>query len=76
MLHILFSGEPAIRSRYARLIVLMPPEPPKISGGPVIEAVEDSEVNLECVSVGGKPPAEVKTLKKLSLQMLVISILC
>lgn len=53
------TGEPAIRSRYARLLILVPPEPPKILKGPVIQAVEDREVNVECVSIGGKPPAEV-----------------
>ncbi|XP_052747765.1 irregular chiasm C-roughest protein-like [Galleria mellonella] len=52
-------GEQAIRSRYARLIVLMPPEPPKILQGPILQAIEDREVNLECVSVGGKPAAEI-----------------
>ncbi|KAF9799004.1 hypothetical protein SFRURICE_011643 [Spodoptera frugiperda] len=51
--------EPPIRSRYARLLVLVPPEPPKILKGPVLQAVEDREVNLECISVGGKPAAEV-----------------
>lgn len=55
----LLTGEPPIRSRYARLLVLVPPEPPKILKGPVIQAIEDREVNLECISVGGKPPAEV-----------------
>lgn len=57
---IYFSGEPPIRSRYARLLILMPPEPPRIIQGPVLQAVEDREVNLECVSVGGKPAAEVQ----------------
>ncbi|CAH2243734.1 jg7760 [Pararge aegeria aegeria] len=52
-------GEAAIRSKSARLTVLVPPEPPKILKGPVLEAVEDSEVMLECVSVGGKPAAEI-----------------
>ncbi|XP_052742688.1 irregular chiasm C-roughest protein [Bicyclus anynana] len=52
-------GEAAIRSKSARLTVLVPPEPPKILKGPVLEAVEDSEVTLECVSVGGKPAAEI-----------------
>ncbi|XP_069363228.1 irregular chiasm C-roughest protein-like isoform X2 [Maniola hyperantus] len=52
-------GEAAIRSKSARLTVLVPPEPPKITKGPVLEAVEDSEVMLECVSVGGKPAAEI-----------------
>ncbi|XP_061381136.1 irregular chiasm C-roughest protein-like [Danaus plexippus] len=52
-------GELAIRSKYARLTVLVPPEPPKILKGPTIEAVEDREIMLECVSVGGKPAAEI-----------------
>lgn len=52
-------GEPAIRSRSARLLILAPPEPPKILKGPVLQAIEDREVNLECVSVGGKPAAEI-----------------
>ncbi|XP_063543466.1 irregular chiasm C-roughest protein-like [Cydia strobilella] len=52
-------GEPPIRSRYARLVVLVPPEPPKILQGSTLLAVEDREVNLECVSTGGKPPAEI-----------------
>ena len=58
----LSTGEPAIRSRYARLLVLVPPDPPKILKGPVLQAVEDREVNLECISVGGKPAAEVGVL--------------
>ncbi|KAL4707062.1 hypothetical protein ACJJTC_011388 [Scirpophaga incertulas] len=53
------NGESPIRSRYARLIILTPPEPPKILQGPVFQAVEDSEVSLECISVGGKPAAEI-----------------
>ncbi|XP_060808034.1 irregular chiasm C-roughest protein [Amyelois transitella] len=52
-------GEPAIRSRYARLIVLMPPEPPKILQGSVLNTLEEMEVDIECVSVGGKPAAEI-----------------
>ncbi|KAJ2943109.1 hypothetical protein O0L34_g18799 [Tuta absoluta] len=52
-------GEPPIRSRYARLLILVPPDPPRILQGPVLEAVEDREVNLECVSIGGKPAAEI-----------------
>lgn len=39
--------------------MLVPPEPPKILKGPVVEAVEEGEIILECVSVGGKPAAEV-----------------
>ncbi|GBP06471.1 Irregular chiasm C-roughest protein [Eumeta japonica] len=50
--------QPPIRSRYARLSILVAPDPPKIMQGPFIEVVEDSEQVFECVSVGGKPPAE------------------
>ncbi|CAH0757082.1 unnamed protein product [Diatraea saccharalis] len=56
-------GEPAIRSRYARLTVLVPPEPPKILEGNFYSTTEDRMIKLECVSVGGKPPAEVKNLR-------------
>ncbi|XP_053620761.1 irregular chiasm C-roughest protein-like isoform X2 [Plodia interpunctella] len=52
-------GEPAIRSRYARLLVLMPPEPPQILQGSILNTVEEMEVDIECVSVGGKPAAEI-----------------
>lgn len=55
----LFTGEVPIRSRYARLIVLMPPEPPKITQGAILNAVEDRDVNLECISTGGRPASEV-----------------
>ncbi|KAL0859870.1 hypothetical protein ABMA27_010207 [Loxostege sticticalis] len=52
-------GEPAIRSRYARLTVLVPPEPPKILEGNFYSTIEDRSIKLECISVGGKPPAEI-----------------
>ncbi|KAJ0170539.1 hypothetical protein K1T71_013910 [Dendrolimus kikuchii] len=52
-------GEPAIRSRYARLTVLVPPDPPKILQGSFHSTTEDGHITLECVSVGGKPPAEI-----------------
>ncbi|XP_045540671.1 irregular chiasm C-roughest protein [Papilio machaon] len=52
-------GEPPIRSRYARLTVLVPPEPPRILQSPILQAVEDQEIDLECISVGGKPAAEI-----------------
>ncbi|CAH0403755.1 unnamed protein product [Chilo suppressalis] len=52
-------GEPAIRSRYAQLTVLVPPEPPKILEGDFYSTSEDRMIKLECVSVGGKPPAEI-----------------
>ncbi|XP_061725358.1 irregular chiasm C-roughest protein-like isoform X1 [Cydia pomonella] len=52
-------GEPAIRSRYARLTVLVPPEPPRILQGNFYSTTEDRNIILECESVGGKPPAEI-----------------
>ncbi|XP_053620769.1 irregular chiasm C-roughest protein-like isoform X2 [Plodia interpunctella] len=52
-------GEPAIRSRYARLTVLVPPEAPKIVQGKFISTQEDRTIKLECISAGGKPPAEI-----------------
>ncbi|XP_050679543.1 irregular chiasm C-roughest protein-like isoform X2 [Leptidea sinapis] len=52
-------GESAIRSRYARLTVLVPPEPPKILQGNFYSTTEDRMIILECVSIGGKPPAEI-----------------
>ncbi|KAF7401816.1 hypothetical protein HZH68_007636 [Vespula germanica] len=55
-------GQPALRSRFARLSVLVPPEPPKILQGDFLVTTEDRELVIECVSVAGKPPAEV-TLK-------------
>ncbi|EDV45700.1 irregular chiasm C-roughest protein [Drosophila erecta] len=52
-------GQPAIRSTFAGLTVLVPPEAPKITQGEVIYATEDRKVEIECVSVGGKPAAEI-----------------
>lgn len=61
-------GEPAIRSRYARLTVLVAPEPPKIIQGNFLSTTEDSSIKLECISVGGKPPAEVRYEKSFQLR--------
>lgn len=48
-----------IRSRNAQLTVYVPPEDPYIVQGDVIEATEDRETTLECVSPGGKPAADI-----------------
>lgn len=53
------TAEPGIRSRFATLTILVPPEPPKIIQGDFIVTTEDREIELECISVGGKPAAEV-----------------
>ncbi|XP_055371596.1 irregular chiasm C-roughest protein-like [Condylostylus longicornis] len=52
-------GQPGIRSRFAKLIVLVPPEAPKIVQGDFLITTEDREIELECISVGGKPAAEI-----------------
>uniref|UniRef100_A0A8D9EC13 Irregular chiasm C-roughest protein n=1 Tax=Cacopsylla melanoneura TaxID=428564 RepID=A0A8D9EC13_9HEMI len=52
-------GEPAIRSRFATLTVLVPPDPPRIVQGDTLYTTEDREIELECVSANGKPPAEM-----------------
>lgn len=41
-------------------MVLVPPEPPKIVQGDFMVTTEDREIELECVSVGGRPAAEVR----------------
>lgn len=55
-----FPGQPGIRSRFATLTVLVPPEQPKILQGDFMVTTEDREIELECISVGGKPAAEVR----------------
>lgn len=53
------NGEPGIRSRSAQLTVLVAPDPPKITQGAFIDATEEKPVEIECVSIGGKPAAEI-----------------
>lgn len=55
----LFIGQPGIRSRFATVNVLVPSKPPTITQGEFILATEGQDIELECVSVGGKPVAEV-----------------
>ena len=65
------AAEPSIapiRSRYATLSVLVPPNPPKMLGGSgqmadgqtIHKTVEGRQVELRCESRGGKPAAEVR----------------
>lgn len=60
------TGTPGIRSRFASLMVLVPPEPPKIVQGDFMVTTEDREIELECVSSGGRPAAEVSELSSLA----------
>lgn len=53
------NGEPGIRSRFAQLTVLVSPDEPKISQGSHMVTTEDREIELECISYGGKPAAEI-----------------
>ena len=53
------AGVAPIRSDDARLTVRVPPEPPVIINGDVLRTTEDRTVDIECVSRGGKPGAEV-----------------
>lgn len=48
-----------IRSNFATLTVLVPPDPPKIVQGDYMVTTEDREIELECISYGGKPAAEI-----------------
>ncbi len=52
-------GVSPIRSRDANLTVNVPPEPPIIINGDTLKTIEDREVEVKCVSRGGKPAAEV-----------------
>ncbi|XP_060519888.1 irregular chiasm C-roughest protein [Cylas formicarius] len=52
-------GQPGIRSHFATLTVLVPPDPPKIVQGDYMVTTEDREIELECISYGGKPAAEI-----------------
>ena len=52
-------GVAPIRSRDAILTVNVPPERPTIYNGDVLRTTEDREVEIKCVSRGGKPAAEV-----------------
>lgn len=38
---------------------MVPPDPPKIAQGDHLVTTEDREIELECISSGGKPAAEI-----------------
>ena len=54
-------GVAPIRSRDAVLTVNVPPEKPIIINGDTLRTTEDREVEIKCVSRGGKPAATVST---------------
>ena len=47
------------RSRDAYVNVWVPPQDPFIEDGPVLQVKESVEVQLQCISRGGKPAAKV-----------------
>ncbi|XP_061565859.1 kin of IRRE-like protein 1a isoform X2 [Cololabis saira] len=53
----------ALRSRRAKLTVLIPPDDPMIDGGPEVLLNAGESYNLTCVSRGAKPPSMVEWLK-------------
>ncbi|XP_066957100.1 irregular chiasm C-roughest protein-like [Macrobrachium rosenbergii] len=53
---------PGVRSQTAKLTVYVPPEPPVISQGPLVTTTAGFGVQLECISKGGKPAAELQWL--------------
>ena len=54
------NGIKPIRSRYATLTVLVPPDLPKLMPtGDLLKTVEGRQVELRCESRGGKPASEV-----------------
>lgn len=56
-------GQPGIRSQFAKLDVLVPPEVPRILQGDFMLSSEDKDIELTCISIGGKPAAKVKKNK-------------
>lgn len=53
----------ALRSRRAKLTVLIPPDDPVIDGGPEVLLIAGESYNLSCVSRGAKPPSMIEWLK-------------
>lgn len=48
-----------VRSQSAKLTVYVPPERPEIVQGKVVTSTAGASVQIECISRGGKPAAEV-----------------
>uniref|UniRef100_A0A3B4CMY4 Kin of IRRE-like protein 1 n=1 Tax=Pygocentrus nattereri TaxID=42514 RepID=A0A3B4CMY4_PYGNA len=55
--------EAALRSRRAKLTVLIPPDEPVIEGSPELLLTAGVPHNLSCVSRGAKPPAAIEWQK-------------
>lgn len=55
-------GEKEIRSHFATLTVLVPPEKPRILQGDFMLTSEGKDIELVCISIGGKPAAKVRVI--------------
>lgn len=55
-------GQPGIRSQFAKIDVLVPPELPRIIQGDFMLTSENKDIELDCVSIGGKPAATVNKI--------------
>lgn len=57
-------GQPGIRSHFATLTVLVPPEAPRILQGDFMLTTEneDKDIEFDCISIGGKPAATVRII--------------
>lgn len=66
-------GQPGIRSHYATLNVLIPPEAPRILQGEYMLTSEDKDIELDCISIGGKPAATVRIIEKCDLSASLIT---
>ncbi|XP_038624220.1 kin of IRRE-like protein 1 isoform X1 [Tachyglossus aculeatus] len=60
--------EAALRSRSAKLTVLIPPEDPEIEGGPVLLLRAGTPFNLTCRAPSAKPAATIDWLRDGTLQ--------
>lgn len=52
----------SLRSRKAKVEVLVPPQDPYIKEGRVITVKESQDITLTCIAKGGKPAAKVNKL--------------
>ncbi|ESP03648.1 hypothetical protein LOTGIDRAFT_171177 [Lottia gigantea] len=48
-----------IRSKTAKLNILLPPDAPMIDGGPMLELVKGRPTNVSCRALNGKPASDV-----------------
>lgn len=55
-------GQREIRSEFATLTVLIPPEAPRILQGDFMLTTNGRDIELDCISNGGKPAAKVRII--------------